>query len=204
MIRTLLFLCATLTCPLLFVNCDKEPQVITETVTDTIYVLTQQDTVFQQIIDTLVLADTATTIILLRHAETSGAGSNPPLSALGQERAYELARVLGNVPLQAVYATNFLRTSQTAQPTATAKGLTMQLYDPFAPGPLADGILDAYQGQAVLVLGHSNTIPALLNLLTGTNDFTQIPDTQYDNVYVVTVFKVGKATVVHMKYGKPS
>lgn len=193
----------------LFFNCEKEPKIITETVieTDTLYIVTT-DTVFQHITDTLTLTefieDTATTFILARHAETTGAGSDPVLSADGQERATELLRVLKNVPLEAVYATNFNRTQQTAQPTAADKGLAVQVYDPFAPGPLSDAVLENYKGRAVLLLGHSNTVPALLNTLTGANDFAQIPDNQYDNLYLVTVYKKGKAKVVHLKYGKPN
>lgn len=209
MIKPLLLFPAFLAVSVLFFNCEKEPQVITETIveTDTVYVVTK-DTIFQHITDTLTLTeyieDTATTFILARHAETTGAGSDPSLSADGQERAAELVRLLKNVSLEAVYATNYNRTKQTAQPAATDKGLTVQIYDPFATGPLADAVLENYKGRAVLVLGHSNTIPALLNTLTGTSDFALIPDSQYDNLYVVTVFKKGKATVVHLKYGKPS
>jgi len=209
MIRVFLLFLAIFAVAALFVNCEKDPKIITETVieTDTIYVVST-DTVFQHITDTLTLTefieDTATTFILARHAETTGSGSDPMLSADGQARAAELVRLLKNVSLEAVYATNFNRTKLTAQPTATDKGLTVQLYDAFAPGPLADAILENYKGRAVLVLGHSNTIPTLLNTLTGTNDFALIPDNQYDNLFVVTVSKKGKATVVHLKYGKPS
>lgn len=209
MIRTFLFLPAIFAVAALFVNCEKEPKIITETVieTDTIYVV-NTDTVIQHITDTLTLTefieDTVTTFILARHAETTGSGSDPVLNTDGQERAAELLRVLKNVSLEAVYATNFNRTKQTAQPTATDKGLTVQIYDPFSPGPLADAVLGNYKGRAVLVLGHSNTIPTLLNTLTGTNDFALIPDSQYDNLFIVSVSKKGKATVVHLKYGKPS
>jgi 2,3-bisphosphoglycerate-dependent phosphoglycerate mutase len=209
MIKTILLFPAIFAVAALFVNCEKEPQIITETVieTDTIYIV-NTDTVIQHITDTVTLTefieDTATTFILARHAETTGIGSDPVLSADGQERAVELVRLLKNVSLEAVYATNFNRTKQTAQPAATDKGLTVQIYDPFAPGPLADAVLGNYKARTVLVLGHSNTIPTLLNTLTDTNNFALIPDTQYDNLFVVTVFKKGKATVVHLKYGKPS
>lgn len=187
-------------------DCTKEPQTIIERVTkrDTLYVATH-DTIFQQVTDTLTLtqfADTVTTFILVRHAETTGTGSNPSLSLAGQVRAAELARILEKVPLQAVYATNYARTMQTGQASATDKGLTVQLYDPLEPDPFADNLVAAYHGRAVLVVGHSNTIPALLNVLTGTNDFSNIAETEYDNLYVATVFKKGVATVVHLKYGQ--
>jgi len=42
----------------------------------------------------------------------------------------------------------------------------------------------------------------LLNVLTGTNSFNQIPETEYDNLFVVSVFEKGRAEVVHLKYGE--
>ncbi len=187
-------------------DCYKEPQTTIETVvkTDTLFIATH-DTIFQQVTDTLTLtqlADTVTTFILVRHAETSGTSSNPSLSLAGQVRAAELARILENVPLQAVYATNYARTMQTGQSSATAKGLTVQLYDPLEPSPFADALVATHHGKAILVVGHSNTIPALLNVLTGGNNFSNLPETEYDNLYVATVFKKGVAQVVHLKYGE--
>jgi len=194
--------------PILF-SCEKEPKIITETIikTDTL-IVTQYDTVIQHVTDTLTLTqfirDTATTFIVLRHAETTGIGADPGLSADGQLRADELLRAMKNVPIGAVYSSNYNRTRQTAQPTATDKGLSVQIYDPSNQNPLINTVLSDHKGGAVLVLGHSNTAPALLNLLTGTTAYPTMPDSQYDNLYIVTVFEKGRAEVVHLKYGKPT
>lgn len=193
----------------LFFSCEKEPQIITETIikTDTL-IITQVDTVIVQITDTLTLTefiqDTATTFILLRHAETTGIGSDPALSTAGQDRAAELIRILKNVPLNAVYSTNFNRTRQTAQPIATDQSLALQTYNAFAPDLLANNALAAHRHGAVLVVGHSNTVPELLNVLTGTSFYQQLPESQYDNLYLVTVFEKGRAKVLHLKYGEPT
>lgn len=190
-------------------SCEKEPKIITETIvkTDTLYV-TRYDTIVQMVTDTLTLTqfirDTATTFIVLRHAETTGIGSDPALSADGQERAGELMRVLKNIPLGAVYSSNYNRTRQTAQPAAADKGLNVQLYDPLNQNPLINTVLSDHKGGAVLVVGHSNTAPALLNLLSGTNAYPQLPESQYDNLFIVTVFEKGRAKVLHLKYGKPT
>ncbi len=192
-----------------FTSCDKDPEIITETVveTDTVFV-TAIDTVFLTITDTITLTqlidDTATTFILVRHAETTGAGGDPILSAAGQERADELTRVLGDISLDAVYSTNFNRTMLTAQPTAGDQGITIQNYGGFDLDPLTDEILGNYQDGAILVVGHSNTTPSLLNVITGTNVYSQLPETQYDNLYLVTVYEKGRAKVLHLKYGEPT
>ena len=204
--KTLLLLLPLLTLFSSLTSCHKDPEIITQTViqTDTVFV-TQHDTITLHSTDTLTLTDfiqdTATTFIVLRHAETSGAGTDPNLSAAGLARADELRRILGNVPLAAVFSSNYNRTRQTAQPTATDKSLTVNIYDPLNQSPLVDNWLAAYRGQTVLVLGHSNTVPVLLNLFVGSNEFSNLPDTEYNNLFIATVSERGRAKILHMKYG---
>jgi broad specificity phosphatase PhoE len=67
--------------------------------------------------------------------------------------------------------------------------------------PLVDNWLADYRGQTVLVLGHSNTVPALLNLFLGSNEYSNLPDTEYNNLFIATVSERGRARVLHLKYG---
>lgn len=133
-------------------------KIITETIikTDTL-IVTQYDTVIQHVTDTLTLTqfirDTATTFIVLRHAETTGIGSDPALSADGLLRADELLRALKNVQIGAVYSSNYNRTRQTAQPTATDKGLTVQIYDPANQNPLINTVLASQKAAPCWCLG---------------------------------------------------
>ena len=196
-------LCTTL---VLF-SCSKEPETVIETiiVNDTIntvdtLVITDTVTVIETIIETVL--DTATTFILVRHAETTGSGSNPSLSSDGQNRANELRRILENVPLDAVFSTNFNRTMQTAEPTAMDQSISVINYDPFNLNPFVDNVLLDFHEGAVLVVGHSNTTPSLLNVLVGSNTYSDLPESEYDNLFVVTVFEKGRAKVIHMKYGE--
>ena len=188
-------------------SCNKEPETVIETVivndtintVDTIF-LSDTVTITETITETIL--DTATTFILVRHAETTGSGSDPNLSTEGQNRANELQRILENIPLDAVFSTNFNRTMQTAEPTATDQSLSIINYDPFNLNPFVDNILIDYQEGAVLVVGHSDTTPSLLNVLVGSNTYSDLPESEYDNLFVVTVFEKGRAKVVHMKYGE--
>ncbi len=187
---------------LLLFSCTKDPEVIIETetitVTDTI-ILVDTVTVIETIFE--MVPDTATTFVLLRHAETTGSGSDPNLSSEGQARANELSRILGNVPLDAVFSTNFNRTMQTAEPTAIDQALTIENYDPFNLDPFVVTTIAAYREGVVLVVGHSNTTPSLLNVLVGSNTYSNLPESEYDNLFVVTVFEKGRSKVIHMKYG---
>ena len=175
---------------ILFSSCKKEPEVIIETVTVT-------DTIVETVID-----NSATTFILVRHAEIAGGGTNPNLSAAGLARAEDLKNVLSNVNLDAVFSTTYNRTTQTATPTATDKGLSIQNYDGFDLEPVVDDNIANYPEGAVLVVGHSNTTPALLNLLTGSETYADLPETEFNNLFVVTVYQKGNATVLEMKYGE--
>ncbi|RPE81172.1 SixA phosphatase family protein [Vulcaniibacterium tengchongense] len=105
----------------------------------------------------------ATTFVLVRHAEKARDGSDdPPLTEAGHARAARLARWLERAPLRAVYATDYRRTRQTAAPAAQRHRLPVLGYDAKRPpGEFAAELRRAHAGGTVLVVGHSNTVPAL-------------------------------------------
>ncbi|HMK04851.1 MAG TPA: hypothetical protein VK489_11695, partial [Ferruginibacter sp.] len=59
-------------------------------------------------------------------------------------------------------------------------------------------------GKTILIIGHSNTIPKIIRKL-GVHDHPQadIPDSEYDNLYLVT-YKKEKARLKQMKFGAKS
>ncbi len=193
--------------------CTKEPKVITNTIiqTDTLY-LTQEDTIYINTTDTLIVTDTvsltkfildtATTFIVMRHADTDDFGTNPNLNAAGMARVEVLKKLLSDVPLAAVYSTNYNRTMQTAQPIADDHSLSVETYAPFSLNTLADEVLDNHWGETVLVMAHGNTTPDMVNLLIGENIYAELPESAYDNIYMVTVFEQGRGKVLHLKYGE--
>ena len=190
-----------------FFTCKKDVVTIVESIieTDTLYIV-QQDTLYLTNTDTISLTtfiqDSATTFIVVRHAETAGIGNNPNLSNAGLARAEKLRQALSTVPLKAVYTTNFNRTTQTAQPTADDNALGLTIYNASNQSPFVDNVLEMYRLNAVLVVGHSNTVPELLNILVGSASYMMLPETEYDNLFVVTVFEKGNSKVVHLKYGE--
>ena len=146
-----------------------------------------------------------TTVILVRHAEKNIEPNNPDpdLSPAGQARAQELQRVLDSTELNAIYATNFKRTQQTASPVANKVGITPTIIDAKKTPDLVNGILNDHRGQTILVVGHSNTVPEIIAALGGGSS-PDIPDNEYDNLFIVTIYKFGKAKVVKLKYGATS
>src|SRR2546430_16945841 len=73
-----------------------------------------------------------TTIILVRHAEKIIDPNNPDvdLSAAGQARAQEVARMFGDAGINAIYATQYKRTQQTVKPLADQTGVPLTMLNP--------------------------------------------------------------------------
>lgn len=137
-----------------------------------------------------------TEFVIVRHAEKlGGTGPDPALSGAGHARAAALARVLADAPLVAVYSTAYARTRQTATPAADAHGLPVTTYDPREPADaLARRLLAAHGDGTVLVVGHSNTVPAIASALCGC-DVAAMEETEYDRRVVVTVDAAGATTL---------
>jgi phosphohistidine phosphatase SixA len=144
-----------------------------------------------------------TTLFIVRHAEKSAQPpDNPALSDAGQERAQTLARTLEGANISAIYATQFARTQQTVQPMAARLGLPVTQLDAGDADGLINHVLTNHRGQAVLISGHSNTVPVIIEKLKG-GQIAPITDAEYDKLFVVTVYRFGKARVTQLRYGKP-
>jgi phosphohistidine phosphatase SixA len=145
--------------------------------------------------------DQALVVFLVRHGEKADLSRDPALSDAGQERAVELARVLRDVQIDHVHSTDFIRTRDTASPTAAAHGVRVEVYDYRDLPGLADKLLKT-RGHH-LVVGHSNTTPPMVKLLGG-DPVSEIDELgEFDRLYVVTVAGDGTASSVMLRYGKP-
>jgi len=182
-------------------------------------------------------ARSTTTVVLVRHAEKVE-GPNPLLTAEGRQRAEALVEVVAGSAVAGVYATNLCRTALTAEPLALELGVPIRIQTvtdsggleqcgvtaPLAPLPasldsaeaLADAILAAHRGRLVVVVGHSNTVPALVEAFSLESlcprTFAPIdgecripdeaPDDQYSHLFVVEVPRwLGAPRLIHARYG---
>ena len=145
-----------------------------------------------------------TTVILIRHAEKiiDPNSSDPDLSPAGQARAHELARMFGDSGINAIYATQYKRTQESVRPLADRLGVPVNLVDSKKTPELIKQLLSDHRGQTILVAGHNNSVPEIIAALGGPA-LPTIPESEYDNLYLVTVYRTGKAKVVKMKYGAP-
>ena len=131
------------------------------------------------------------TVFVVRHAERADAAiggspmmaADPDLSDAGKARAASLAVMLKDADVKAIFTTEFKRTQQTAEPLAKALGITIVTVAAGDPAKLLQALKAA--GGNALVVGHSNTVPVLLNGL-GVSTPVTIGDSDYDNLFVVT------------------
>lgn len=138
-----------------------------------------------------------TTYYLIRHAEKNRANKNdkdPFLTIKGAKRAKRWAEVLSSANINVVYTTNYNRTKETAQPTATKNGLRLYTYSPNKM--YNEGFKYTTKGKNVLVVGHSNTTPAFVNKILGYKKYKMIEDNNNSNLYIVTVTKNGATSVL--------
>lgn len=146
-----------------------------------------------------------TTVILIRHAEKKIEPENPDpdLVPEGFDRAREIAREFGDSGINAIYATQYKRTQQTVKPLADRTGVAVNLLNANQTDELVNRIQTAHRGQTVFIAGHNNTVPAIVSTLSNEN-YPVIPESEYDNLYIVTIYRFGKAKVLKLKYGKES
>ena len=116
------------------------------------------------------------------------------------ERADRLAFILERVDLDAVYSSPTKRTRMTAGPTAEYHNLPVLPYDPSLMKDFSKDLKRLYRGKTVLVVGHSNTTPALANYLANTDEHPRFSELDYTNYYIVTIPRIGKTRVIKMRY----
>jgi broad specificity phosphatase PhoE len=147
---------------------------------------------------TVVPARAQIAIFLVRHAEKVDESRDAALSPAGLARAESLARHLQAAGVTAIYTTAFQRTIKTAEPLAKRLNLTMTSGDT-PPADLMRTIREQPAQGAVLVVGHSNTLPEMLAAL-GYPPPVQIATEEYDNLFVVVPRPGGPPTVLRLKY----
>jgi broad specificity phosphatase PhoE len=147
----------------------------------------------------------STVVLVVRHAEKASDAEDSPLTEAGVQRARALVRVAEGAGVSAVYSSQFKRNRDTARPLAERLGVAVteapvNLQDPGDYGKtLARDIIEKRRGQAVVVVGHGNTIAATVEGLTGRA--APPGDIQYSDLFVVTVPPSGPARLIRAQYG---
>ena len=149
-----------------------------------------------------------TTVIFVRHAEKAAMPADDPgLSPAGQRRVAELTRQLVDADVvagvDAVYSTPYRRTEETARPLADALSLPINTYDAADTEAIMERIVKVHKGKVILVIGHSNTLPALIGNMGASKRVPEIAEDEYDNIYIVSIPWFGKTKTIRLRYGEP-
>jgi broad specificity phosphatase PhoE len=146
----------------------------------------------------------ATTLIVLRHADRPSTGQDV-LTPEGAARAQELVHLCQKAGVVAVYGSETNRARDTAAPLAAALGLTPEVYAPKDVSGVVSRIFADHRGRTVVVVGHSNTVPLIIEAAGGPK-VPDLADDEFDNVFVLTVGprRFGRASLVQLQYGAAS
>lgn len=156
--------------------------------------------------------DEPTVIIIVRHGEKQTgdpANTYPPLSEAGAKRAQYLIQTAEEAGVSVIYTTQFRRTRETAQPLADklkipvvpmeVSGTNLKIYS----SAMAKEILAKHAGKTVLVIGHTNTVPQLVEALGGKLPPAIDDAAEFDRLFLIIVPKKGAVKVVKGRYGEP-
>lgn len=130
-----------------------------------------------------------TKIILVRHAEKTNDGTtNPSLSEVGLNRAKRLSELLSEVKIDEAYSTPYKRTTETLTPLCESKNIKITSYDTKDTQFVEKKIKS---GKTIIIAGHSNTIPYLVNKLIKEDKYREIDEDDYGKIWVL-IFKNGE------------
>lgn len=142
------------------------------------------------------------TVLLVRHAEIDlpPVSANPDLNEAGRARAKDLLRVVTRSGIAHAFSSSLARTQQTLEPLSDALAVPVSL----APEPvvLAAKVRTGSLDGVILVAGHSNTIPQYVAALGVGQPCPAIDESDFANLFVVTVPQSGEAAFVHLVYGR--
>lgn len=126
-----------------------------------------------------------TVVIFLRHAEKTHRGDTAELSAAGRRRAAALPLDLQPYRPVALFASDRRRTQQALEPLATRLGQPLQIYERGQEAALGQRLLSLYEGQTVVVCGHSDTLGALVRALGHVPEFPEVQG--FDRLWVLRI-----------------
>ncbi len=138
------------------------------------------------------IAQTETTIYLIRHAEKADSSPNTELSPEGKKRANDWANYFQLLTIDFIYSTQYIRTQSTGLPTAISQKKEIIAYNPSELD--LKKIITENAGKTILIIGHSNTIPKHINQLLGEEKYPEIPENEFGNLYCI---KEKKGVISH-------
>ena len=153
------------------------------------------------------VAQSATVVLVVRHAERAPGSGDPPLSDVGQARAAALADIGKLTGITAIVASQLQRTRQTAAPLAEALKITPVVVptqqDLAKHAAEVAAAVRQQAGKAILVVGHSNTVPGIVAALGGPK-IVDLCEPEYDALITLILDPGGSVRMVRTRFGAPT
>jgi broad specificity phosphatase PhoE len=137
------------------------------------------------------------TMYLLRHAQAGsrqtwdGDDTQRPLTSFGRHQAADMVAILGDVPLDKIYTSPYLRCVETVAPLGARRSIAIDVVEALAEGP-ADDAIALFENQRHLntvFCSHGDILPDLLAYLVKTYeiDLGPRPRCQKSSLWIVDV-----------------
>jgi broad specificity phosphatase PhoE len=148
------------------------------------------------------------TVLITRHAEKADFSADPALSDQGLRRAEALSLLPEAQSVGTIITTQYRRTTETGAPLAIRQGILSRVVNATASPEslrlltqeiLASADPNAENG-AVLVVGHSNTVPLIIRELGGPGDMF-LTEEDFGDLFILTIDDDGTVDMKRMRYG---
>jgi len=125
----------------------------------------------------------------------------PPLSEAGRTRAERLGEIMKDAGLDLVYTTDFIRTRTTAEKVqARYNNIPLPIQYQFTEAWLANQLI-VNRGKRIFIVGHSNTVPRMVNALMGPGTtLADLDDKNYSAFFVVASRGIGASEYLWKSY----
>ena len=123
-------------------------------------------------------------VFIIRHAEKELGGDDPSITEEGKARAAAWADMLQHVGLDVVFTSDAKRTQQTGEIIAAKLGLPLNSMNRADTAGLTDTLSFDYEEDVVLIVGHAETIPGILQNL-GVSDNIEVDQTDFSNLFLL-------------------
>lgn len=146
--------------------------------------------------------NSVTKYFVIKHAERYP-GFEGSLTWYGRLRAGDLMRLLKDSGIQQIYVTPFIRTFQTADSLRLQRRIDTVRYLLDTTGNDLLRRLQSHKvyGKNILIVGHGNTVPAILRRLGAHYPGNEIPDSVFNLLFEI-VNDHGKLSMRTLHYGR--
>jgi len=139
-------------------------------------------------------------VFLIRHAEQMLDVEDPPLTDDGLNRAKAWASIFRDAGIDVIYTSKKIRTKQTGAPIASELNIPLKTMSRRDVSGLVNQVRKEHGDDVVLIVGHSKTIPKLVEAFVPSTKGPTIEKDDYDNLFVIVPKGENDATILRLRY----